>query len=107
MAFSFLGFFIYSKEMNQKIFQLSQRLQAPDHPSPKRSKSSPRKRFEDREVAKLLGHTFNYLVTTRISDANQSLGRIHRACGRMRCDFFIEVAVAGGVCLVGLFGWLI
>lgn len=30
-----------------------------------------RRKFEDREVAKLLGNTFNYLVTTRISDPNQ------------------------------------
>jgi len=30
-----------------------------------------RRKFEDREVAKLLGNTFNYLVTTRIGDPNQ------------------------------------
>ncbi|CAE7672862.1 unnamed protein product [Symbiodinium sp. CCMP2592] len=30
-----------------------------------------RRRFEEREVAKLLGNNFNYLVTTRIGDANQ------------------------------------
>lgn len=29
-----------------------------------------KKRFEDREVAKLLGSNFNYLVTTKINDAN-------------------------------------
>ncbi|CAE8611379.1 unnamed protein product [Polarella glacialis] len=30
-----------------------------------------RRKFEDREVAKLLGNTFNYLISTRINDPNE------------------------------------